>query len=53
MLRVHDVVENRAALAVFMALKAAAAPALAAESKDDGQARVVLALGSNVGDKVE
>jgi dihydropteroate synthase len=50
-LRVHDVVENRAALAVFMALKAAAAPPLAAESKVDGQARVVLALGSNVGDK--
>ena len=50
-LRVHDVVENRAALAVFMALKAAAAPPLAAESKVDGQACVVLALGSNVGDK--
>jgi dihydropteroate synthase len=50
-LRVHDVVENRAALAVFMALKAAAAPPLAAELKVDGQARVVLALGSNVGDK--
>ena len=50
-LRVHDVVENRTALAVFMALKAAAAPPLAAESKVDGQARVVLALGSNVGDK--
>jgi 2-amino-4-hydroxy-6-hydroxymethyldihydropteridine diphosphokinase len=48
---VHDVVENRAALAVFMALKTAAAPPLAAESKVDGQARVVLALGSNVGDK--
>jgi dihydropteroate synthase len=45
-LRVHDVVENRAALAVFMALKTAAAPPLAAESKVDGQAR-----GSNVGDK--
>ena len=30
-LRVHDVVENRAALAVFMALKAAAAPPPAAE----------------------
>jgi dihydropteroate synthase len=50
-LRVHDVVENRAALAVFMALKAAAAPPLVAESKVDGQARVVLALGSNVGNK--
>ena len=32
-LRVHDVVENRAALAVFMALKAAAAPPLAAKSE--------------------
>jgi 2-amino-4-hydroxy-6-hydroxymethyldihydropteridine diphosphokinase len=51
-LRVHDVVENRAALAVFMALKTAAAPPLAAESEDDGKARVVLALGGNVGDKV-
>src|SRR3984885_2313690 len=50
-LRVHDVVENRAALAVFMALKAAAAPPLATESKRDGEARVALALGSNVGDK--
>ena len=52
-LRVHDVVENRAALAVFMALKTAAAPPLAAESKDDGKARVVLALGGNVGDKAK
>ena len=51
-LRVHDVAENRAAVAVFMALKAAAAPALATELKVDGQARVVLALGGNVGDKV-
>jgi dihydropteroate synthase len=50
-LRVHDVAENRAALAVFMALKGAAAPLLA-EPKDDGKARVVLALGGNVGDKV-
>jgi dihydropteroate synthase len=50
-LRVHDVAENRAALAVFMALKAAAARPLA-EPKDDGKARVVLALGGNVGDKV-
>jgi dihydropteroate synthase len=49
-LRVHDVLENRAALAVFMALKAAAAPALAAETKA-GQARVAFALGSNIGDK--
>jgi dihydropteroate synthase len=52
-LRVHDVVENRAALAVFMALKTAAAPPPAAESKDDGKARVVLALGGNVGDKAK
>ena len=52
-LRVHDVVENRAALAVFMALKAAAAPPLAADPEDDGKARVVLALGGNVGDKVK
>jgi dihydropteroate synthase len=51
-LRVHDVVENRAALAVFMALRTAAAPPLAAKSRDNGEARVVLALGSNVGDKV-
>ena len=52
MLRVHDVVENRAALAVFLALRTAAAPPLAAKSRDNGEARVVLALGSNVGDKV-
>ncbi len=51
-LRVHDVAENRAALAVFMALKAAAAPSSAPEPKDNGRARVVLALGGNVGDKV-
>jgi dihydropteroate synthase len=51
-LRVHDVVENRAALAVFMALKGAAAPSLAANPKD-GKARVVLALGGNVGDKAK
>src|SRR5580704_1315368 len=50
-LRVHDVVENRAALAVFMALRGAAAPSLGAKPEDDGKARVVLALGSNVGDK--
>ena len=50
-LRVHDVAENRAALAVFMALKAAAAP-LSAGLKEDGRARMVLALGGNVGDKV-
>ena len=51
-LRVHDVVENRAALAVFMALKGAAALSSPTEPKSDGQARVVLALGGNVGDKV-
>jgi dihydropteroate synthase len=51
-LRVHDVIENRAALAVFLALKNAAAPPLAVELKDDGKARVVFALGGNVGDKV-
>jgi dihydropteroate synthase len=50
-LRVHDVVENRAALAVFMALSDAAATPLAAP-KDDGKARIVIALGGNVGDKV-
>ena len=51
-LRVHDVIENRAALAVFLALKSAAAPP-AAQSEDDGKARVVLALGGNVGDKAK
>jgi dihydropteroate synthase len=51
-LRVHDVVENRAVVAVFMALKDAAAPPLAAAPKNDGKARIVLALGGNVGDKV-
>jgi dihydropteroate synthase len=51
-LRVHDVAENRAALAVFAALKAAAAPSSEAERKNDSRARVVLALGGNVGDKV-
>jgi 2-amino-4-hydroxy-6-hydroxymethyldihydropteridine diphosphokinase len=49
-LRVHDVAENRAALEVFKALRAAAQPAAAPE--DDGRARIVLALGGNVGDKV-
>ena len=53
MLRVHDVVENRAALAVFTALKGAAAPTLPAKPRDDGKARIVLALGGNVGDKAE
>jgi dihydropteroate synthase len=51
-LRVHDVVENRAALAVFLALKNAAAPLPAEGSENDGRAHVVLALGGNVGDKV-
>ena len=51
-LRVHDIVENRAALAVFMALKGAAVLSSPTEPKNDGQARVVLALGGNVGDKV-
>jgi dihydropteroate synthase len=49
-LRVHDVAENRAALAVFAALKGAAAPS-SSEPKDEGRARIVLALGGNVGDK--
>jgi dihydropteroate synthase len=51
-LRVHDILENRAALAVFMALKAAATPPQEPEPGRDGNARVVLALGGNVGDKV-
>ncbi len=50
-LRVHDVAENRAALAVFAALKAAAAPSATESLRDDGRARIVLALGGNVGDK--
>jgi len=50
-LRVHDVAENRAALDVFAALKRAAAP-LPAPERRHGKARVVLALGGNVGDKV-
>jgi dihydropteroate synthase len=48
-LRVHDVADNRAALEIFKALSAAAVPAAA--PKDDGRARIVLALGGNVGDK--
>jgi dihydropteroate synthase len=52
-LRVHDVAEHRAALEVFAALKGAAAPLTAEEPKIDGRARVVLALGGNVGDKVK
>ena len=49
-LRVHDVAENRAALDIFKALSAAAARP-AAKLEDDGRARIVLALGGNVGDK--
>jgi dihydropteroate synthase len=48
-LRVHDVAENKAALDVFRALFAAAEPA--ANPQDHGKARIVLALGGNVGDK--
>ncbi len=51
-LRVHDVAENRAALAVFMALTGAAAPSSAAKPEDGGWTPIVLALGGNVGDKV-
>ena len=50
-LRVHDVAENRAALAVFMALTGAATPSSAAKPEDGGWTRIVLALGGNVGDK--
>src|ERR1700689_1989037 len=48
-LRVHDVAENRAALDIFKTLSAAARPS--ARLEDDGRARIVLALGGNVGDK--
>ena len=48
-LRVHDVAENRAALDIFKTLSAAAKPS--EELEDDGRARIVLALGGNVGDK--
>jgi dihydropteroate synthase len=48
-LRVHDVAENRAALEVFKTLSVAAAPA--ASPGDESRARIVLALGGNVGDK--
>ena len=50
-LRVHDVAENRAALAVFMALAGAAAPSSAAKPEGDSWSPIVLALGGNVGDK--
>ena len=51
-LRVHDVLENRAALAVFLALEASAAPSRQPEPEPDSKARIVLALGGNVGDPV-
>jgi dihydropteroate synthase len=51
-LRVHDVVENRAALAVFMALNGAAVPQPAEKPQNEGRASIALALGGNVGDKV-
>ena len=51
-LRVHDVAENREALAVFAALKRAAAPSLRGASRRTTAGRaIVLALGGNVGDK--
>ena len=50
-LRVHDVAENREALEVFAALKRAGAPSPAPRARDDSRARIVLALGGNVGDK--
>ena len=48
-LRVHDVAEHRAALDIFKTLSAAAQATAA--PNDDGRARIVLALGGNVGDK--
>jgi dihydropteroate synthase len=50
-LRVHDVAENRAALAVFAALEGAAAPSSSLDRANDGRTRIVLALGGNLGDK--
>jgi dihydropteroate synthase len=50
-LRVHDVAENRAALDVFAALRSAVRPSLATKPEGDGRARIVLALGGNIGDK--
>jgi 2-amino-4-hydroxy-6-hydroxymethyldihydropteridine diphosphokinase len=48
-LRIHDVMENRAALDIFKTLSASArAPG---EPRPDGRANVALALGGNVGDK--
>ena len=48
-LRVHDVAENREALEVFKAVGASARPS--EEPRADGRARIVLALGGNIGDK--
>ena len=48
-IRVHEVAENHAALAIFRTLSAAAQATQA--PNDDGRARIVLALGGNVGDK--
>jgi dihydropteroate synthase len=50
-LRVHDVAENRVALDIFKALSAAAQPWPAVAAGNDKRARIVLALGGNVGDK--
>jgi dihydropteroate synthase len=49
-LRVHDVAEHRAAVEIFNALSAAARATPV--PKEDGWARIALALGGNVGDKV-
>ena len=51
-LRVHDVAENRDALAVFAALKKVPASSPAAAQAKDSRAGIVLALGGNVGDKL-
>jgi 2-amino-4-hydroxy-6-hydroxymethyldihydropteridine diphosphokinase len=48
-LRVHDVAEHHAALAIFRTLSASGRATQA--PKDDGRARIALALGGNVGDK--
>jgi len=50
-LRVHDVAENKVALDMVNALKRSARPPTPAAARRDGRARVVLALGGNVGDK--
>ncbi|MBV9288106.1 MAG: dihydropteroate synthase [Hyphomicrobiales bacterium] len=49
-LRVHDVAEHKVALDIFNALSAASPPP-SAETRGDGRAAIVLALGSNLGDK--